>query len=345
MIMMWRWPQQQFGKYLPLHDIIARGDSFFILLLFFFIGIWHNLYMQIIYKIDIIFISIYTILILLIGSIFTIASQKLAFLGITLFAEIIYLFFAFKKPYKRFRALKQPMPKEWKQILARCSSFYRNLDEDGKNHFEKDTRIFLSNFSVEGLRRQPVDIKLKLLVASGFAAMLHGRPDWEPPIKDGVLVYPGERFNRDFKIGKGTRAGQAAINSPLIVTEKSLEHSFRNPDDGFNVIYHELAHYFDLEDGHAEGIPSSRMPPEKSQHLKNIIHSEWQKALQGNSFLGTYAGTNEAEAFAVAVEFFFENPSIMNVNNPELYNALKDFFNIDTLSIISSNPKNSGFFI
>jgi len=290
--------------------------------------------MQIIYKIDILFICIYSLLILLMGTVFTIASQNVVFIGVTLLAAIIYLFFALKQPYKRYRALGQPTPTEWKQILTQCSSFYRNLDEDSKQKFERDIRIFLSNFSVEGLRRQPVDIKRKLLVASGFAALLHGRPDWEPPIKDGVLVYPGERFNRDYKIGKGIRAGQAAVNSPLIVTEKSLEQSFKNPDDGFNVIYHELAHYFDMEDKSADGIPSARMSLEKSLQLKTIIRNEWQKALQGHSFLGTYAGTNEAETFAVAVEFFFENPHSLKSNNPHLYDALKDFFNIDTIKIM-----------
>lgn len=290
--------------------------------------------MQIIYKIDILFICIYSLLILLVGTIFTIASQNIVFIGVTLPVEFIYLFFALRRPYKRYRALGQTTPKEWKQILTRCSSFYRNLDEEGKQRFERDIRIFLSNFSVEGLRRQPVDIKKKLLVASGFAALLHGRPDWEPPIKDGVLVYPGERFNRDYQVGKGLLAGLASVNSPLIVTEKSLEQSFKNPDDGFNVIYHELAHYFDMEDRSADGVPSTRMSPEKAHQLKTIIRGEWQKAQRGHSFLGTYAGTNEAEAFAVAVEFFFENPYIMKTNNPELYDALKDFFNIDTIKIM-----------
>jgi Mlc titration factor MtfA (ptsG expression regulator) len=293
--------------------------------------------MQIIYKIDILFICIYSLLILLVGTIFTIASQNVVFIGVTLLVEIIYLFYALKRPYKRYRALGQTTPEEWKQILTRCSSFYRNLDEEGKQRFESDIRIFLSNFSVEGLRRQPVDINIKLLVAAGFAALLHGRPDWEPPIKDGVLVYPGERFNRDYQVGKGLLAGLASVNSPLIVTEKSLEQSFKNPDDGFNVIYHELAHYFDMEDRNADGVPSTRMSPEKALQLKTIIHSEWQKAQRGHSFLGTYAGTNEAEAFAVAVEFFFENPYSMKINNPDLYDALKDFFNIDTIKIMPAN--------
>jgi Mlc titration factor MtfA (ptsG expression regulator) len=293
--------------------------------------------MQIIYKIDILFTAIYSLLIILVGTAVTIASKNLVFIPVTLAVEIIYLCFVLRRPFLRYRALKKTMPEEWKTILNTCSLFYRNLDKEGKERFERDIRIFLACFPVEGIRRQKVDIKIKLLVASGFAALLHGRPDWEPPIKDGVIVYPGERFTRDYVLGKGNRAGQASINSPLIVTEESLKESFRRPDDGYNVIYHELAHYFDLEDGVAEGIPASRLLPGKLFRWKTIIHGEWRKALHGHSFLGTYAGTNEAEAFAVAVEYFYENPRVMYANNPQLYNALKDFFNVDTLVIMAGN--------
>jgi MtfA peptidase len=295
--------------------------------------------MQIIYKLDKLFIIIYSSLILAMGIAFTAASGNLLFLIAALAGEMIYLLLALKHPVKRYRALKKAMPEEWKTILSNCSAFYRNLDADGTERFERDVRMFLSSYPVQGIRGQEIDIKLKLLVASGFATLLHGRPRWEPPIKDGVLVYPGERFSRDYEVGKGNRAGQATPNSPLIITEGSLRKSFQYPEDGYNVIYHELAHYFDMEDGVAEGIPSARLLPGKLFRWKTIIHDEWRRALQGYSFLGSYAGTNEAEAFAVAVEFFFENPVVMNANNPQLYNALKEFFNVDTLAIINRDKQ------
>jgi len=291
--------------------------------------------MQIIHKIDLLFSIIYSALFITTGTALTIISKNITFIFIFITAEIIYLFFSFRHPFRRLRAVKQQLPPQWKTILNRCSSFYRNLDHKARQRFERDVKIFLGDFSIEGIRRSSIDIEKKILVASGFAALLNGRPYWEPPIKDGVLVYPGERFSVDYQVGKGVRAGQASINSPLIVTEGSLEHSFKNPDDGYNVIYHELAHYFDLEDGIANGIPTTKIPPEKLPQWKTIIHEEWRKASEGRSFLGSYAGTNEAEAFAVAVEFFFENPHIMYTHNPDLYDILRDFFNIDTLKIMN----------
>ena len=126
----------------------------------------------------------------------------------------------------------------------------------------------------------------------------------------------------------------ARVNSPLIISRESLEESFKNPGDGNNVIFHEVAHYFDMEDGRAEGIPSYRLLSGTLNPWKRAISKEWKKALRGRSFLRPYAGTNEAELFAVAAEFFFENPGVMKRKNPELYNLLKEFFNIDTAAVI-----------
>lgn len=290
--------------------------------------------MQVIYKIDVVFLWIYSSIICLIGIIGAISLRNIAFLGLMLLVELIYLFFALKRPYKRSRAVKKEFPQEWKEFLLEHSIFYKNIDETAKRHFERDMQIFLSNFSIEGTRRQLVDMETKLLVASGVATLLNGRPSWEPPFQDGVVIYPGERFNRHYQTGKGNFAGQASYHGPLILTEGGLEQSVKHPHDGYNVIYHEMAHYFDFEDGSAEGIPAARMGSQKLYTWKNIFLKEWQKAMQGRSFLRSYAGKNEAEFFAVATESFFEKPWEMKEKNPELYDALKDFFNIDTINII-----------
>jgi Mlc titration factor MtfA (ptsG expression regulator) len=293
--------------------------------------------MKVIYKIDIVFLFIYSSIILFTGIFLTVSSGKAIALILTGAAEIFYLYFAVKRPYRRLKSLRKPFPEEWRNILKKNSPFYANIDPDGKRQFEQDVRIFLDEYPIEGIRRQEIDTEKKLLIASGFATMLHGRPYWEPPIKDGVLVYPGRTFNKNYKIGKGNFAGMARANSPLIISQQSLEESFINPVDGNNVIFHEVAHYFDMEDGRAEGIPSYRLLSEKLNPWKRAITKEWEKALQGRSFLRPYAGTNEAELFAVATEFFFENPGVMKRKNPELYNLLKEFFNIDMAEVIEGS--------
>jgi Mlc titration factor MtfA (ptsG expression regulator) len=291
--------------------------------------------MQIISKLDVVFLWVWSSIILLIGIIGAVSTGNLAVLGLFAGVELIYLFFALKRPYRRTRAIKKPFPREWKEFLMEHSPFYRNIDKEAKQRFERDVRIFLNEFSIEGTRRRETDMDTKLHVAAGIATMLHGRPDWEPPFVDGVVIYPGNVFDRNYRSGKGRYAGMATHHAPLILTEGALEDSTRNPHDGYNVVFHETAHYFDFEDGQAEGIPAARMKPQKWYSWKNVFTREWQKVVRGRSFLRDYAGTNEAEFFAVAVESFFEKPWEMKEKNPELYDALKDFFNIDTYEILS----------
>lgn len=276
--------------------------------------------MQVINKIDVVFLWIYSVIIVGIGLAGTISLRHILFLAGALFVEAMYLFLSLRGPYRRYRAVKQPFPDAWKTFLLNHSLFYKCLDVNGRKHFERDVQIFLSDFSISGTRSQAVDMETKLLVAAGAAALLYGRPSWEPPFQDGVVIFPGERFDRHFRPGKGNFGGMATRKGPLLLTRASLEESSKNPSDGYNVIYHEMAHYFDQA---GASIP-----------WRELIAGEWRKAAAGRSFLRDYAGINEAELFAVATEVFFEKPWEMKEQSPELYEALKTFFNIDTVKIL-----------
>ncbi len=296
-----------------------------------YISSW-SVSMRVVYKIDILFRGFYALLIVLLGVALAVVKERSMFIPVFLGLAIVFLAVSFRKNLKRYLAVRQTFPEAWRSVLLECSAFYRYIDTKARKRFERDIQIFLSDFNVKGIRGQQLEDRLRLLVAAGIATLIHGRPDWEPPVRDGIVVYPGQRFDRDYQSGKGWMAGQASYNGPLIVTKGSLEHSFRNPHDGYNVIFHELAHYFDLEDGSADGVPAF-LPSEGIFAWKEIIYNEWEKVNRGQSFLDAYAGVNEAEFFAVSTEFFFEKPWVMAQRNPDLYNALKEFYNLDPIDI------------
>lgn len=288
--------------------------------------------MRVVDKVDALFKAVIAALLVLFGGAVAAVLERwtlaLFFLGVA----IVYLGVAFRRNIKRFKAVSAEFPADWRSVLSECSAFYRHLDPEARQRFERDIQMFLADFNVKGTRGAELDMRTRLLVAAGIATLIHGRPDWEPPVRDGIVVYPGQRFNRDYESGKGWMAGQASYNGPLIVTKGSLEHSFRDPHDGYNVIFHELAHYFDLEDGTADGVPAF-LPSEGIFAWKEIIYQEWEKVNRGQSFLDAYAGVNEAEFFAVSTEFFFEKPWVMAQKNPALYKALKEFYNLDPIEI------------
>lgn len=291
--------------------------------------------MRVIQKNDLMFKLIQLGIIFLIGIFVVFYSKTWMAIPFALGFIIMYVFFSFRKIYKRYRLKNEVFLPEWENFLSEQCPFYRKLSQKGKKMLEGDMHIVLSEVSIIGIKDFAVDWKIKLLVACGIAIIIHGWQNWEIPLKDGVVVYPGETFDEDFRVGQGNIAGSARQNSPLLVTENMLKQGFSDSKDGFNPLLHELAHYFDFENTVLEGIPLIGNDQKKITQWRQIMEAEKKMAGQDRSFLRPYAGTNDAEFFAVATEAFFEIPEIIVKYNPELYRVLKEFYNLDTLEILS----------
>jgi Mlc titration factor MtfA (ptsG expression regulator) len=284
---------------------------------------------------DLFFIVIYALLILLVGVAAWSITGRLEALPLALLLLSLYLLLALRQPRRRLRAARAPFPGEWREFLLSRSPYFRGLDEAERARFERDVRLFLAATRVAGVGGAPVFWQTKLLIAAGAAAMLHGRPEWEPPIADGVTVYPGYAFDRNYRPGKGTIAGQAPEGGPLLVAEKSLLEGFAGERDGYNVLIHELAHYFDLEARKGgmkigAGARSAALWPE-------IIAGEYARHDFAATPLAGYASRNEAEFFAVASEMFFENPWPLHQADPGLFAALASFYIQDPRTILGES--------
>ncbi len=290
--------------------------------------------MKVIYRVDETFISLFSILIFASGLLLTLIVNNPFPLALSLGVLFLYLFLSLKRPLRRWKAVKTPLPRKWREFLMNKFRFYRNLDEKGRERFENDVKIFLSDFPVRGIRGGEVDQLVKLTIAACVAVVLHGRPHWEPPLRDGVVVYPGERFSEEYEPGRGHLAGQAPRNGPMLIAGESLIYDVENPEGGQNVVYHEMAHFFDWEDGEAGGIPASRLEPGLLPRWKEVIEREWKRAREGDSALRPYASTHPSETFAVATEVFFTTPLILRRHHPQLYDLLRRFYNIDPARIL-----------
>jgi hypothetical protein len=290
--------------------------------------------MKIISKIDKAFDVFYTLLIPLVGVlIFFIAGQAIIlFVMLPLLA--FYLLLVLRKPLRRLRALRTPLLPSWRELLFSHSAYYRGLDDEARNKFERDIRLFLSDNSITGIGGAEVAWQTRVLIGAGVAAMLHGQPEWEPPLPDGVTVYPGMSFDRNYQVQKGNIAGQAPERGPLLIAEESLKQGFAKPGDGHNVLIHELAHFIDREQRKIGGRYPLRARRERGDSWADIMTREWQKHLQQGSILPAYAALNEVEFFAVACETFFENPRPLQAAHPELYQFLQEFFNQDPRQVL-----------
>jgi hypothetical protein len=275
------------------------------------------------------FILFYSLLIPLVGLLLFIISGQAIVLFFMLPLLAIYLWSALRKPRRRQRAARASLPTSWREYLLSHSPYYRGLDGEAKKYFERDIRLFLSDNSIAAIGGAEVSWQTCLLIGAGVASMLHGRFEWEPPLPDGVTVYPGMSFDRNYRVEQGNIAGQAPERGPLLIAEESLKQGFADQSAGRNVLIHELAHYFDREQRKISGRYRPLTRRQQDDSWAGSLSREWRKHLQHGSILPDYAALNEAEFFAVACEMFFETPWPLQIAHPELYEMLRDFFNQD----------------
>ncbi|HOW43782.1 MAG TPA: zinc-dependent peptidase [Candidatus Aminicenantes bacterium] len=276
---------------------------------------------------DLLFTVLHALLLSLAGAAVWLASGTAAAALLALALPAAYLAVVLPRLLRRRRAARALFPGEWRAFLLERSPYYRGLEKSGRERFERDVRLFLAETRIAGTGGAPVAWTTRLLVGAAAATMLHGRPQWEPPLRDGVTVYPGHVFDREYRPGRGTLAGQAPAGGPLLVAEKSLIEGFAGEHDGFNVMIHELAHYFDLEARRGRlRITADRDRP-----------APWGEAVAGayarhdfaSSPLPAYAAQNEAEFFACASEMFFEAPRPLAAACPRLFALLAEFYGQD----------------
>jgi hypothetical protein len=229
---------------------------------------------------------------------------------------------------KRRRLLSSPFPESWRGCLERRVPFYRRLGADARRRFEDDVRIFLSEQRIFADRGAVLDDETRLLIGSSAAVLAHGLPDWEWPSLRDIVVYP-RAFDEKYNQSHDARvAGMVHAQGPILFSQRELRLGFSKLD-GHNVGLHELAHVMDFEDGYADGVPGDLEWVSTAPWVKTMAARLARQRRRKGGPLRAYAGKNEAELFAVAVEVFFEKPRELRERDSELYAMLAEYFQQD----------------
>lgn len=248
-------------------------------------------------------------------------------------SALLVLSLGLPRALARKRLLASPFPSTWRDILERRVAFYRRLDPAGRARFEDDLRIFSSEqriFAVgpDGPSEAALDEETRVLIGASAAMLCHGLPDFEWPRVRDILVYPGS-FDDDYQQG-GSISGMVHLQGPIVFSKRDLAIGFARSRDGHNVGLHELAHVMDMGTGSADGLPlgmswvaTAPWIEVVADRLSKVRRKRYRRVLRD------YAGINEAEFFAVAVEVFFERPERLRDADPELYGMMVEYFNQD----------------
>jgi Mlc titration factor MtfA (ptsG expression regulator) len=235
-------------------------------------------------------------------------------------------------------------PVGWRAILEQKVAFYAQLDVPSRRRFEQDVFRFLDRVRIEGVKTT-VDITDKLLVASSAVIPVFGFPEWDYTFLDEVLIYPGH-FDTNFGIGDqpeelitGMVGSGGVMERKMILSKPALHQGFANEGDKKNVGIHEFIHLLDKEDGAIDGIPTILNQNKFALPWLELIRKKTEEIIKGRNEIDAYGATNQTEFLAVAGEYFFERPQMLQKNHPELYDLLTKAFNQDTTKVIGGRTR------
>ena len=255
------------------------------------------------------------------------------FFALLLAAAGIYIIYRFVFKSKRVdkELLEKPFPDEWREILNKRVLYYRNLEPERKEEFEKRVKRFLAEKKITGVDTEVTDTD-KLLVAASAIIPVFNFPYFTYPNVREVLLYPGS-FDEKFKTGDTASqrnilgmVGDGFMNGSVILSKPDLEAAFDGVRHKRNVGIHEFVHLIDKADGAVDGVPEILFKHSYTLPWLKEVKREMSKIREAKSDIDPYALTNDAEFLAVVSEYFFDNPEKMKQRHFKLYQYLSDIF-------------------
>jgi MtfA peptidase len=245
-------------------------------------------------------------------------------------------------------------------------------------------QAFLAEKQFVGCNGLVVGDEIRATIAAEACLLLIGRPGSLYDELLSILVYPtafwveDEVHDEDGLVTKRRRAlsGEAWDSHRIVLSWEDVAEQVATPEDGFNLVLHEFAHYLEAE---GRGLPSPPLPSagevarsagegrpplpsagevgrnggrvrEHTARVRVRTFDDWADALADefdalldavdrgeDTFLDPYAAEDEAEFFAVASEDFYERPRQLRSTHPRLYALLEAFYGVDPAGWVSEN--------
>ena len=223
------------------------------------------------------------------------------------------------------------LPGKYQTILQNYSAYYNLLSQEDKRRFQSRVQRFIysKRFIARGFSK--VTDEMKVLISAAAIQLTFGLPQVYLAHFDKILIYPDTYYstiNKTYHVGEvNPRMGA------IILSWKSFVDGYADPTDSFNVGIHEMAHAIHFEN-RIRNSEFDFLDAKSLYLLGKIAAVEIPKLQRGEPhFFRSYAGANEHEFFAVALEYFFERPIEFRESLPLLYNTLSTLLNQDPATL------------
>jgi len=246
---------------------------------------------------------------------------------------------------RRRRQLRtQPLPETWRIEINRAMPIYARIPSNLRARLDGLVQQFIAEKEFVGCRGLEVTLPMKLAIASQACLLVLGRSARIYEDLYSILVYPAaflvpeEHRDAAGVVHHHERAlvGQAWDTHRIILSWDDVLAGAYSPADGFNVVYHEFAHYLDAEAGEVNGAPflgDARLYERWSRVMEKEFNRLREAEARGEpTVLDPYGAENPGEFFAVATEAFFELPREVQAKHSDLYTELRSYYRLDPAS-------------
>lgn len=254
------------------------------------------------------------------------------FLSLLLISIVLFNVYSKKETISKWKEPNTSFLEKWRFILIEKVAFYNALNKEEKELFEYKVHEFILNCKIIGVNTS-IDITDRLLIGSSAVIPIFNFPRWKYPNISEVILYP-KMFNRNFEITGNNRrilgmVGNGYLEGKMILSKPALHLGFANESDKKNTAIHEFIHLIDKLDGKIDGIPGVLLEKQYIIPWLDLMNKKMEEIYDKNSDINPYGGTNNAEFFSVASEYFFERPKLLAKKHPDLYKLLEKIFKQD----------------
>jgi hypothetical protein len=228
-------------------------------------------------------------------------------------------------------------PEGWQDIAAARLAHWAHLDDAERERLGRITGKLLAGKHWEAAQGFTLTEEIRVVIAAEAALLVLGLSYEHYREVQAIIVHPSTVVLRGER-GAGVPGlmsdaplpilGQAAHRGPVLIAWDAAAEGARHPERGHDVVLHEFAHKIDMLDDVVDGTPPMDRS-EVAQWVEVCTRHYERAAAGGDRLLGTYAGLNPGEFFAVATERFFDVPVQLRAHAPDLYDVLAGYYRQD----------------
>lgn len=248
--------------------------------------------------------------------------------------------FGWWRARRRRKLLAQPFPPAWLGWLQTNCRHYARLNDADQQRLRNDLRLLIAEKHWEGCRGLVVTPEMQVTIAAHAALLGLGFPEHPFERLVTILMYPETFASTVPRRGPAgivdespeLRLGEAWYQGPVILSWREVARDCFESVRGRNVVLHEFAHLLDMSNQETDGVPD--LDGVTDQRWVAVFEDAYKRHVRQthhgrNRVLDAYGATNPAEFFAVASETFFEASIALQVDQPELYQILQEYYRQD----------------